>query len=154
MQAVQSSPTDLCPYITVAGAAEAIEFYTRAFGASVDFKLVDPSDQRIGHAELRFGSSRIFISDEYPDFGAASPETIGGSPVKLHLEVADADAFVAKAVEEGATELRSVKQEFHGYRTGMVADPYGYSWFVASKVEEVDAEEMQKRWDDMTGGQS
>jgi len=91
------------------------------------------------------------VSDEYPDFGAVGPETVGGSPVKMHLEVADADAFVAKAVERGATVLRAVKKEFHGDRTGMVADPFGYSWFVASKAEDVSAEEMQERWNDMNG---
>ncbi len=147
MATISTSPRELCPYLTVAGAADAIDFYVRAFGASVDFKLIDPADQRVGHAELRFGSTRVFISDEYPDFGAVGPETIGGSPIKLHLEVADADDFVATAVTQGATLLRSVKLEFHGHRTGMVADPFGFSWFIASKVEDVTAEEMQNRWD-------
>ena len=145
------SPLELCPYLTVAGAADAIDFYVRAFGATVDFKLIDPADQRIGHAELRFGSTRIFIADEYPDFGAVGPETLGGSPVKMHLDVDDADAFVAHAVNQGATLLRSVKLEFHGHRTGMVADPFGHSWFIASKAEDVSPEEMQKRWNTDAG---
>lgn len=147
MSADPTTPHELCPYITIAGAAEAIEFYQRAFGATVDFKLVDPSDGRIGHAEIRFGSTRVFVADEYPDFGAIGPETLGGSPVKMHLDVADADAFVANAVKEGATLLRSVKLEFHGHRAGMVADPYGYSWFISSKAEEISPTEMQERWD-------
>jgi len=140
-------PNELSPYITVDGAAEAIDFYEKAFGAVVDMKLVDPADGRIGHAELRFGTTSLFISDEYPDFGAVSPETIGGSPVKMHLDVEDADAFVERAVNQGATLLRSVKLEFHGHRTGMICDPFGYSWFIASKVEDISDTEMQKRWD-------
>ncbi len=154
MASLPTSPQELCPYLTVAGAADAIDFYVRAFGASVDFKLIDPADQRIGHAELRFGSTRVFISDEYPDFGAVGPETVGGSPIKLHLEVADADDFVANAVTHGATLLRSVKLEFHGHRTGMVADPFGFSWFIASKTEDVTPAEMQSRWDTTDGDQA
>ena len=139
----------LCPYLTIAGANDAIEFYVEVFGATLDFKLVDPSDQqRIGHAELLFGETRVFISDEYPDFGALSPNTLGGSPVKLHLDVDDADAFVAHAVDHGATLLRAVKLEFHGSRTGMIADPFGYSWFIGSQAEEVSPQEMQRRWDE------
>ncbi len=140
----------LCPYLAVKGAQAAIDFYVNAFGASLDFKLVDPSDGRIGHAELRFGATRLFLADEYPDFGAVSPETLGGSPIKLHLEVPDADAFMAHAVQHGATVLRRVKLEFYGDRTGMVVDPFGYSWFIASKFEEVSPVEMQRRWDSQT----
>ena len=142
-----ASPNELCPFLTVAGAAEAIDFYVRAFGARVDFKLTDPADGRIGHAELSFGSTRLFLSDEYPDFGAVGPNTLGGSPVKLYLEVDDADAFVARALDAGATLLRSVKLEFHGNRVGLVADPFGHSWFISNKEEDVSAEEMQRRWD-------
>ncbi len=146
-----SSPRALCPYLTVAGAAEAIDFYVRAFGATLDYKLVDPADQRIGHAELLFGSTRVFLSDEYPDFGAVGPNALGGSPVKMHLEVDDADSFVNRAVEEGATLLRGVKLEFHGNRTGMVADPFGHSWFIASQAEQVSPQEMQNRWNQGQG---
>lgn len=154
MPIAATSPQELCPCLVVDGAADAIEFYVRAFGATVDYKLMDPSDQRIGHAELRFGSTRVFMADEYPDFGAVGPETIGGSPVKMHLIVADADAFVAHAVEQGATVLRSVKLEFHGHRIGLVADPFGYSWFIASTAEDVSPEEMQNRWNTTEGGPS
>jgi len=149
MAAPFTSPHSLCPYLAVKGAQAAIDFYVQALGATVDFKLIDPSDGRIGHAELLFGTSRVFIADEYPDFGAVGPETLGGSPVKFHLDVADADAFVAHAVQHGATVLRAVKLEFHGDRTGLLADPFGYSWFIASKAEAVSAEEMQRRWDTM-----
>jgi PhnB protein len=140
------APQQLCPYLVVQGAREAIEFYVRAFGATVDFTLVDPSDGRIGHAELRFGATRLFIADEYPDFGAVGPARLGGSPVKMHLDVADAEAFVARAVSEGANVLRAPKLEFHGHRTALLADPFGYAWFVASRVEDVSPQEMQRRW--------
>lgn len=149
MAAPFTPPHSLCPYLAVKGAQAAIDFYVQALGATVEFKLIDPSDGRIGHAELLFGTTRVFIADEYPDFGAVGPETLGGSPVKFHLDVADADAFVAHAVQHGATVLRAVKLEFHGDRTGLLADPFGYSWFIASKAEVVSAEEMQRRWDTM-----
>jgi PhnB protein len=146
MTGSSASPHSLCPYLAVKGAQAAIDFYVEALGATLDFKLVDPSDGRIGHAELLFGTTRLFIADEYPDFGAVGPETLGGSPVKFHLDVADADAFVAHAVQHGATALRAVKLEFYGNRTGLLADPFGYAWFVSSKVEDVSADEMQRRW--------
>ena len=146
---ISTTPLSSSPYLAIKGAQAAIDFYVQALGARVDFKLVDPSDGRIGHAELLFGSSRIFIADEYPDFGAVGPETLGGSPVKLHLDVADADSFVAHAVRHGATVLRPVKLEFHGHRIGLLADPFGYSWFVASQAEVVSPAEMQRRWDTM-----
>jgi PhnB protein len=140
----------LCPYLVVKGAQAAIDFYVRAFGATLDFKLVDPADGRIGHAELRFGATRLFLADEYPDFGAVGPDALGGSPVKLHLDVADAEAFVAQAVREGASVLRALKLEFYGNRTGLLADPFGYSWFISSQVEEdLSPAEMQRRWDAM-----
>lgn len=144
-----SSPHQLCPYLAVRGAQAAIDFYVDAFGAELDFQLIDPGDGRIGHAELRFGATHVYLADEYPDFGAVGPERLGGSPIKLHLDVADADAFVARAVQRGATVLRPVKLEFHGHRIGLLADPFGYSWFVASKSEDVSPDEMQRRWQAM-----
>ncbi len=149
MTRAASSPQQLCPYLAVKGAQAAIDFYVQAFGATVDFTLIDPSDGRIGHAELLFGPTRLFIADEYPDFGAVGPDTLGGSPVKFYLDVADADAFVAHAVAHGATVLRPVKLAFHGERSGLLADPFGYSWFIATKAEEVSAAEAQRRWNAM-----
>jgi PhnB protein len=145
--------TGFCPYLTVRGAADAIKFYVDAFGAIEDFRLADPTDGRIGHAELMIGSGRFFLSDEYPDFGAVGADTLGGSPIKLHLDVDDVDAFVDRAVKHGAILLRAVKQEFHGHRSGMLGDPFGLSWFVASKTEEVSAAEMQSRWSAMMTGE-
>ncbi len=142
----------LSPYISVKGASDAIAFYTAAFGAEEQLRLEDPDSGRIGHSEIRIGGNTIMISDEYPDFGALSPDSLGGSPVKLHLYVEDVDKVFATALEAGATELRPVKDEFYGDRTGTIMDPFGHTWMLASKGEEVRPEEMQKRWQQMMGG--
>jgi len=139
----------MCPHLIVRGGAGAIDFYCRAFGAEEIYRLTEPGDGRIGHAELAIGGQRFYLADEYPDFGAISPDTLGGTTVKFHLEVADVDGFVDHAVAGGASVLRAAKKEFHGYRTALLSDPFGYGWFVASKVEEVGADEMQRRWAEM-----
>jgi len=149
---MSSDPRELCPYVIVNGAKQAIDFYVRAYGAVVEFVLVDPGDGRIGHAEIRFGATRLFVSDEYPDFGAIGPSRLGGSPTKFHLDVADCDAFVARAVREGATLLRPPRVEFHGHRTALLADPFGHQWFIAHQVELVSPGEMQRRWNAMVAG--
>ena len=134
------------PYLTVKNAAAALEFYKKAFGATEMLRHIDPTNGKVGHAELVIGSSRIMICDEYPDFGALSPPAIGGSPVKLLLYVQDADAAMRQAVAAGATELRPVKMQFYGDRSGTVLDPVGFSWSLATPVEEVSPEEMQRRF--------
>jgi PhnB protein len=140
-------PTDrpaLSPYLIVKGAAQAIDFYGKAFGAKELFRLSEPGG-KIGHAELEIGRCRLMLADEYPDFGALSPVTVGGSPVALHLYVEDVDAIVARATAAGATLLRPVQDEFFGERTGMLADPFGHKWHLATRKEDVSPEEMQKR---------
>lgn len=135
----------LTPYIAVRGAARAIEFYREAFGAQEMYRLVD-LDGRIGHAELRIGTSTLMLADESPGFGALAPASIGGSPVRLHLQVENVDAVMRRAVAAGATELRPVKDEFYGERSGMLADPFGYQWFISTHIEDVSPEEMQRRF--------
>lgn len=141
------SANSLSPYITVQDAKNAIAFYVAAFGAKEVFRLVDPVDGRIGHAEIVIGDVTIMLSDEYPDFGALSPETIGGSPVKFQIYVDDVDAAFSSAIAFGASELRPVKDQFFGDRSGMLIDPFGHSWTLATKGETVTPAEMQKRWD-------
>lgn len=136
----------LHPYIAVKGGADAIEFYRRAFGAEEKFRLIDPVDGRIGHAELSIGGVIVMLSDEYPDFGALSPESVGGSPVKFHIYVEDADAAVADAIALGATELRPVEDQFYGDRSGMIMDPFGHSWMIAAQKDDVSPDQMQERW--------
>ncbi len=134
----------LSPYLIVKSAAQAIAFYGRAFGAKERFRLSEPSG-KIGHAELEIGRCRMMLADEYPDFGALSPVTIGGSPVALHLYVEDVDAIVAQATAAGATLLRPIQDEFFGDRTAMLADPFGHKWHIATRKENVSPEDMQKR---------
>lgn len=136
----------LTPYIAVKGAAEAIEFYKKAFGAEELFRLVDPGDGRIGHAELRLGGALLMLSDEYPEAGSLGPKTVGGSPVKLHLYVSDVDATFALALANGAAEVRPVEDQFFGDRVGTLTDPFGHAWMLATRVTEVSPEEMQRQW--------
>ena len=135
----------LTAHLIARDAAAAIAFYVRAFGAQELYRLVEPGG-KVGHAELRIGTSRFMICDEYPDFGAVSPSTLGGSPIKLLLYVDDADAAMRQAVAAGATELRPVKAQFYGDRAGMVLDPFGFSWSLATPAEDVSPEEMQRRF--------
>jgi len=135
-------------HITVHDAKEAIAFYGKAFGATEMFRLSEPSG-RIGHAEIKIGDSILMLNDEYPDFGAKSPAATGGSPVAFHIRVADADQAVDRAVKAGATLVRPVQDQFYGDRSGMVACPYGYRWFLAAAKEVVSPDDMQKRWTKM-----
>ena len=154
MAATEPSPAgeaQITPYIGFKDAARAIDFYVRAFAAKESFRLVEPSG-RIGHAELTIAGAPLMLSDEYPDFGALSAQSLGCCPIKLHLHVADVDTFVQRAVKAGATLLRPVKDEFYGDRIGHVADPFGYHWMIASRKERVTHEEMQRRWSAMLGG--
>lgn len=131
-------------YLIVKGADRAIQFYQQVFGARELFRLVEPSG-KVGHAELQIGPSQFMLADEYPDFGALSPISVGGSPVTLHLYVDNVDNIVARAVEAGATVLRAVTDEFYGDRVGMLADPFGHKWHIATRKEYVSPEEMQRR---------
>ena len=141
----------LSPYLAAKDASAALTFYKEAFGAEELYRLNGP-DGRIGHAEFTINGARLMISDEYPDFGALSPQTVGGCPIKLHIYVENADDTIARAAKAGATIVREPKDEFFGDRSGMVTDPFGYSWFIAHKVEDVSPEEMQRRWTDSMGG--
>jgi PhnB protein len=110
--------------------------------------LCEPGSERLGHAELELGGARLLLADEYPDFGALSPLTVGGTPVSLHLYVSDVDRTVKQAADAGATVLRPVKDEFFGDRTALLVDPFGHRWHLATRKEEVSPEEMQKRWNE------
>lgn len=140
--------TQVTPYLIVKGAEEAIAFYAAAFGAEERYRLTDPATGKIGHADLGIGGATIMLADEHPDFGALSPATIGGTPVKLHLSVADSEATVAAAERAGATVLRPVQDQMHGERSGMIVDPFGHQWFVGTPVADVSPEEMQARYDE------
>src|SRR5271155_1740398 len=132
-------------YLIVKGAARAIEFYKQAFGATEIMRLHGPGEN-IGHAEIRIGNTAIMLSDEFPDYGAISPETLGGSPVKIHLSVDDVDAVAARAVAAGAKVLHPVQDQFYGERSGQFADPFGYTWMISTQTEQLTAEEIERRF--------
>jgi PhnB protein len=132
------------PYLIVKGAAQALEFYKKAFGAKEIMRMAQP-DGRIGHAEIKIGDSPIMLADEFPEMGARSPQSFGGSPVSIHLYVGDVDAMFADSVAAGATVQRPVADQFYGDRTGGVVDPFGHVWYIATHKEDVSAEEMKKR---------
>jgi len=139
------------PYLTVKNAAAAIEFYKKAFGATELLRLGAP-DGRIGHAEIKIGEAVIMLSDEYPDMNVLGPETIGGSPVTIHLYVEDVDAMAKSAVEAGAKVERPVEDQFYGDRGGKFTDPFGHRWWLATHKEDVSPEEMKKRAAALYGG--
>ena len=130
-------------YICIAGASAALDFYRDAFGAKELMRLTEP-DGKIGHAEIQIGDAVLSISDEYPDYGVLSPKTIGGSSVKIHLNVTDVDAFAERAIKAGATLVRPIEDQFYGDRSGQLADPFGYTWIVATHLRDVPVDEMQK----------
>ena len=131
-------------YLSVQNAAQALEYYNRAFGAKELLRMPMP-DGKVGHAEIKIGDSHVMLADEHPEMGARGPQTIGGSPVSLVLYVEDVDATVSRAVEAGAKLTRPVANQFYGDRTGGVEDPFGHAWYVATHVEDVSEEEMKKR---------
>lgn len=143
-QPIPTPNPPLSPYLIVRDAAAAIDFYRDAFGAQERYRLQEPSG-KIGHAELEIGGSRVMLADEYPDFGALSPTTIGGSPVALHLYVPNVDEAVQRAVAAGATVLQPLRDEFFGDRTATLTDPFGHRWQLAARKEDVSPEEMQRR---------
>jgi PhnB protein len=132
------------PYLIIRGAAEAIEFYKRAFGATEVLRMADPQG-RVGHAEIRIGDSVIMLADEHPSFGYRGPRSLGGSSVSILLYLEDVDAVFERAVKAGARLLRPVTDQFYGDRSGTLEDPFGHVWTVATHVEDVAPEEMRRR---------
>ncbi len=132
------------PYLIVKGAAKAIEFYKQAFGATERTRMAQP-DGRIGHAEIQIGDSTIMLADEFPERNIRGPESLGGTPVMIHLYIEDIDTVAKRAVAAGAKEIRPVQDQFYGDRSGMFADPFGHQWNIATHVEDLTAEEIGKR---------
>lgn len=147
IESIPQAATTLTPYLCYRDAAAAIDFYTRAFGATELMRLAEPGG-KIGHAELQIGNVVFMISDEYPDYDALSAETLGGSPIKLHLYVADVDQFAERAISEGASLSRPIEDHSYGDRAGQIRDPFGYTWIVATHQQDVPVAEMQKEFDD------
>jgi len=132
------------PYLIVKGAADAIEFYKRAFGATEMLRMADPQGT-VGHAEIRIGDSVIMLADEKPAMGYRGPRSLGGSSVSILLYLEDVDGVFERAVKAGAKAQRPVTNQFYGDRSGTLEDPFGHVWTVATHVEDVPPEEMKRR---------
>lgn len=132
----------ITPYLIVKSAAEAIDFYKRAFGATELLRMPDAKG-RVSHAEIRIGNSVIMMADEHPEIKAYSPAHYGGSAVSLLVYVEDCDAVFHRAVAAGATVERPLADQFYGDRTGGVVDPFGYRWYISTHIKDVSAEELQ-----------
>jgi PhnB protein len=133
------------PYLCVKGGVAALDFYGKAFGAVERMRIVG-KDGSLGHADIEIEGAGIMLSDEYPDGGVFSPHTLGGTPVTVHLYVANVDAFAKRAIAAGATVLRAVEDQPYGDRAGTLRDPFGHRWMVSSKQEDVSKEEMERRF--------
>lgn len=144
---------DVYPYLRVRDSRAAIDFCQRAFSATELFRLVEPTTGRIGHAEIKIGKTVIMLSDEFPEYGIVGPKSIAGTSFTMHLHVDDADAWIERAVAEGATLVRAPSDAFYGERSGTVRDPEGHEWLIGHAIEEVSVEEMQRRYNALFGGQ-
>ena len=133
----------LTPYLIIDGAAEAMEYYKKAFGAVELFRM--DHGGKIGHAEMKIGDSPFMLGDEHPEMGYRSPKVLGGTPVSLMIYVEDVDTVYKQAIETGGTEVKALQDQFYGDRSGTLTDPFGHVWTVATHKEDVTPEEMEKR---------
>jgi PhnB protein len=144
VKAIPDGYHSVTPYLCAKDAARAIEFYKKAFSAIERVRMTQP-DGRVGHAEIQIGDSMIMLSDEFAEMGAQSPESLGGSPVSIHLYVEDADAMFNQAVAAGAKVKRPIADQFYGDRMGGVEDPFGHTWWISTHKEDLSPEEFKKR---------
>jgi PhnB protein len=149
MSKVSYIPKDyntITPYLIIRGAAKAIDYYKKVFGATELFRMNGP-DGKVGHAELKIGNSHIMLSDENPSMGQGhtSAATIGASPVSLYVYLPDVDRVVERAATEGAKILKPVEDQFYGDRTGFLQDPFGHLWGVATHIEDVSPKDLEER---------
>lgn len=135
----------LTPHLVVKGASQAIEFYKRAFGAEEIVRMPGPDGKSVMHAELKIGDSRLWLVDEFPAMGSLGPHGIGGTPVTIHVYVEDADAIFNQAVAAGAEVRMPIEDAFWGDRYGLIVDPFGHKWSVATHKEDLTPEELAKR---------
>jgi uncharacterized glyoxalase superfamily protein PhnB len=153
MPAAKTIPNDMhcvTPHLVCAGAADAIEFYKKAFNAIEAGRLAGPQG-KLMHALIRIGDSCVMLADEFPQWGSFGPKSLKGSPVTIHLYVEDVDAVVARALAAGAKITMPVADMFWGDRYGKIEDPFGHSWSVATHLRDVSQEEMQQAMQQMGG---
>src|SRR3954468_15658407 len=139
------------PYLTVDGAADAIEFYKTVFGATEQVRMDAPGG-KIGHAELAIGDGLVILADAFPDMGGTTPAMLGGSPVTIMVYVEDVDDCYQRALDNGATAVGKVEDQFYGDRSGSFEDPFGHRWHISTHVEDVPPDEMEKRAAAAMGG--
>lgn len=139
---------ELYPYLCVSNAPAAIDFYIAAFGAQEKFRLTEPSG-RIGHAELDFNGTILMLADEFPECGFRSAQTLGATPVTIHLHVDNADEVIQKAVSLGAVVEMPPKDQFYGERSGTIRCPFGHRWNIGHSIEDVSPDEMQRRYTEL-----
>ncbi len=137
---------ELFAYLCVNDAKKAIDFYKQAFGAEEKLRLTDP-DGRIGHAELDFNGTVLMLSDEFPEYGVRGPNPDEAASSTIHLHVDNADEVMATAAKFGASVERAAQDQFYGERSGILRDPFGHRWMIGHSIEDVSAEEMQRRYD-------
>jgi PhnB protein len=145
--AVKPIPADyprVMAYLTIDGASDAIDFYTKVFGAKERVRMGGP-DGKVGHAELQIGDSVVMLADAFPGMGGPSPKSLGGTPVGLMVYVEKVDDTFKRALDAGATEDQKLEDRFYGDRAGQFIDPFGHKWMVASHIEDVPPDEMAKR---------
>lgn len=132
------------PYLIIKGAAAAIDYYKKVFGATELFRMAGP-DGKVGHAEIKIGDSPIMLADEHPDLGHVGPQTLGGTSVGIMIYVDNVDTMFKAAIAAGGQQVKPVEDQFYGDRSGTLKDPFGHMWTVATHVEDVAPEEMEKR---------
>jgi uncharacterized glyoxalase superfamily protein PhnB len=140
----------LIPYLCCKDAVKAIDFYTRAFGATEALRLAEPTG-RIAHAEVKIGDDLLMLSDEYPEMSVKGPTALGGTPVTLTLEVGDVDGVVKRALGLGATLEQPVKDQFYGDRSGTIRDPFGHRWMIRTPKEQLSEQELKRRFAELSG---
>jgi PhnB protein len=143
-KAIPEGYHSVTPYLVIKGAADAIEFYKRAFGAAEIMRMASPNG-KIAHAEITIGDSKVMLADEYPEMSYRSPQTIGGTGVSLMVYLENVDEVFKRAVAAGAKELQPIKDQFYGDRSGTLQDPFGHVWTLSTHVEDVPPEEMRRR---------
>jgi PhnB protein len=144
VQPIPSGYHNVTPYLSVAGAADAIEFYKKALGAKEIMRMPGPAG-KLGHSEIQIGDSRVMLSDEYEEMDFLGPKSRGGTTVHMHVYVKDADAQVEQAVAAGAKVVKPVADQFYGDRSGSIEDPFGHHWHLSTHVKDVPLAELKKK---------
>lgn len=144
VKAIPDGYSSITPYLTIKGAAQAIDFYKKVFNAEEVMRLTAP-DGKIGHAEIRIGGSVVMLHDEAPSWKALSPATIGDSGSSVLVYVSDVDAVMKRAAEAGATVTMEAADQFYGDRCGNIRDPFGHKWSIATHIEDVAPDEINRR---------